>query len=390
MKSSMRARKKKRILLVMPSIYKGGAEYFAVTLGKALIDKNVILHVGFKQTIENKTLIHDFIKIGAKYHRANLEEKEPSKEIMRDFLRRVILMVMLLIKTRPNIVIVVLPWHLWGLSLYFAPAIFNIFCTVIFQLAPYPVKFSKKRLKLIHWSKLRNQTWVAISHDNKLQLQKSFKLNSDSPLEVIYNGVDMSITNEEQKEKYRKKIRRNLGFNDMDQLIITVGRLSHQKGHKFIIPAIHTIIKSFPSVKFLWVGEGEMRVELEKLISDFQVSQYVHLAGERHDISDLLKGSDIFLFPTQFEGGQSFALSEAIANMVPVVTSNASGIPELITDKVHGIIFQKDSSEDLENKLLFALNNPTKMKEMATSAYEHFQKFSKENMLNAYFKVLDI
>jgi glycosyltransferase involved in cell wall biosynthesis len=101
----------------------------------------------------------------------------------------------------------------------------------------------------------------------------------------------------------------------------------------------------------------------------------------------LLKSADLFVFPTHFEGGQSFAIAEAMAYGLPIVTSNASGIPEVIRDRTDGLLFRSGDSCDLLETLRWALRHPEKMREMAESAKQRAQDFTEEKMISKYLEV---
>ncbi|WP_244329404.1 glycosyltransferase family 4 protein [Tolypothrix sp. PCC 7910] len=103
------------------------------------------------------------------------------------------------------------------------------------------------------------------------------------------------------------------------------------------------MVEEFADVKFIWIGEGEQHKYLFKKLKECGLEDNVLFLGYRSDISRLLKAADIFVFPTHFEG-LPFAPIEAMAHDPPIVASDASSIPELIEDKVHGLLFSVGNS----------------------------------------------
>ena len=83
---------------------------------------------------------------------------------------------------------------------------------------------------------------------------------------------------------------------------------------------------------FLWVGEGEMRAELEAALAATGLASRVTFAGFRTDVRRLLRASDIFVFPTLYEGGCSQALLEAMEEGLPIVVSGIAGVREVVAD----------------------------------------------------------
>jgi glycosyltransferase involved in cell wall biosynthesis len=81
------------------------------------------------------------------------------------------------------------------------------------------------------------------------------------------------------------------------------------------------------------------------------------------------------------------ALAEALAYGLPIVSSDASGIPEIVEDKVHGLLFPVGNRDRLRESLLWALRNPESMQEMARNAKQQADKFSQEKMIQAYLDV---
>ena len=102
-----------------------------------------------------------------------------------------------------------------------------------------------------------------------------------------------------------------------------------------------------------------------------------------------MKAADLFVFPTYFEGGQSFVGSEAMAYNLPIITSDASGIPEIIDNKVHGLLFSKGDKEQLKQAIFWALKKPQAMQEMSKNAAMRLQDFSEEKMTKETLKIIE-
>jgi glycosyltransferase involved in cell wall biosynthesis len=93
-----------------------------------------------------------------------------------------------------------------------------------------------------------------------------------------------------------------------------------------------------------------------------------------------LSSGDLFAFPSRFEG-LPFALLEAMAHGLPVVASDAASMPEIISDRVQGLLFPSGDPQRLGETLIWALEHPEKMGRMAERAARRTEDFTEERML---------
>jgi glycosyltransferase involved in cell wall biosynthesis len=272
-----------------------------------------------------------------------------------------------------------------------ACAILNIPTVIAFQLVTEELSLGTVQFKLYHWARGRNQKWIAISENNRELLIKFFRV-SKRDIALIYNGPvfrrDDNLINE--KTNSNREVRIEIGISDSDIIILTVGRMNRQKGYSYIIPAIPHILKKHPNACFVWVGEGEDLSKLKLFLKEYDIKDRVNFLGYRNDIPRLLMASDLFLFPSLYEGGSSIALTEAMAFGLPIVASDASGIPEVVEDNVHGVLFKKADSCSLLVALDWALEHPEKMKEMALNANMRVKEFSSETMTDKTLRLIEL
>ena len=114
----------------------------------------------------------------------------------------------------------------------------------------------------------------------------------------------------------------------------------------------------------------------------------VHLLGERRDIDALTRAADLFVFPTLFEGSP-FALVEAMGRGLPIVTTDASGIPEVVRHGQEGLVVPKENPEALANAILEAMADPERMQTLAARARERARLFSGRSMADRTIEMLD-
>lgn len=377
--------------MILPSTQRGGVEAYALSIASVAVNEGWEVHAAFPKTEETTSLIHDLEKHNVHYHHLKIAEKSTRKwESIGKHYLHFFRTLYLLLQLKPNVTQVILPWPDHCLGSILACGLLKIPTAVVFQLVPFLFEFSNIRLKLYTWTRARNQQWIAVSKQNIQLICKSFKINSEQVL-CIYNGttsmidaVNLSSSNTEQ---LRYQVRQELGLSENSKLAVTVGRLDPQKGYIDIIPAIPYIIKEFPNVRFVWIGDGKLRESLKDKVREQGVENYVLFTGYCSNVPKLLKAADLFVFPTHYEG-QPFALLEAMAHSLPIVASDASAIPEVIENRVHGLLFCTGDSCDLLENLRWALRNPDFMQQLAQNAQLRVQEFSQERMLKQTLSLL--
>lgn len=342
------------------------------------------VHAAFPQTDRTVSLIGDFEAKKVHYHRLEISEvDERELETPRRHFLRLGRTISLLLNIKPDVVHINLPSPVQCFGSILACALLGIPTAVVFQLAPIPVSFSHKKLKVYAWARYNKQQWITVSENNRKCICKSFQIPYDRVLR-IYNGTkvtpDSNICDRENITGLRRQLRQELGVPETTRIALTVGRLHPQKGYSDFIPVIPEIVREFPEVKFAWVGDGEQRDYLLRKLREYNVEDRVLLLGYRSDVPRLLKSADLFVFPTHYEG-QSFALLEAMAHGLPIVTSDASGIPEIVEDKVHALMFRTGEVCDLLEVIRWALRHPDDMQKMGQKAAVHVQSFSEEKMV---------
>ncbi len=139
-----------------------------------------------------------------------------------------------------------------------------------------------------------------------------------SDFTVIRNSIDAKkyIYSPEKYISNRKKLNLENCFT-----VCHVGRFSLPKNHAFIIDVFCELLKREPQAKLLLIGEGELQGEIEKKVNECDINSSVNFLGLRNDVDVLLNASDVFLFPSIYEG-VSLATVEAQAAGLPCVFSD--------------------------------------------------------------------
>lgn len=140
-----------------------------------------------------------------------------------------------------------------------------------------------------------------------------------------------------------------------------VAVLRKAKGHRFLIQAVDRLVREFPAMRLLIVGDGPQERHIRGLIADFGLESSVIMAGNQDDVPSVLKALDVFALPA-LEEALGTALIEAIAMGVPVIASKVGGIPEVLGDA--GLLCPSEDVDALVGCLRTLLTTPSLLAQM--------------------------
>lgn len=164
-------------------------------------------------------------------------------------------------------------------------------------------------------------------------------------------------------------------------VIGNVARLSEQKGHRYLVEAAPRVLERYPRARFVLVGDGELRLELERAVERAGLGGSFVFAGEQDDVPAWLASFDVFAFPSLFEG-LCLAVIEAQAAGVPVVATPVGGIRETVVDGATGLLCPVADPEALADGILQLLDDRDASETMAAEARRRVeQRFDLERMV---------
>lgn len=134
-----------------------------------------------------------------------------------------------------------------------------------------------------------------------------------------------------------ERIRKELGLADGVQIVANLARLDPEKGHIYILQAAREVLNSLKDVKFVIIGNGRLREELESSARRMGIEKNVIFTGYRIDAQAILSLATVVAFPSLKEG-IPLAMLQGMALGKPVVASAVDGIPEVIIDGVNGYL----------------------------------------------------
>ena len=198
---------------------------------------------------------------------------------------------------------------------------------------------------------LRNAAAViALTENLKKKMQEMY--NRD--IFVIGNGVDIEKFGTWSKEAARAE----LNIKESEQVVIFVGSLIPVKGVQYLVEAMNTVIQHFPEARLLLVGDGEEREYLEKLADKLNLAEHITFIGRvaNQRVPEYLVASDLFVLPSLSEGFPNVIL-EAMAAGLPIVTTNVSGLSEIVKDGENGFVVETRNPQQLAEKISLLLSD---------------------------------
>lgn len=202
-------------------------------------------------------------------------------------------------------------------------------------------------------SKITDNLIVVSDYD----MQKGLRhhIAGEAKYRIVRYGIDF----EESKkidESGSINIRAQLGLFEKNPLITMVSCLKPQKAPLDYVEAARLVLKSYPLVRFILVGDGLLRGRVERLIERYRLEDKITLLGWRRDIFQIINNTDIFVLTSLWEG-LPIAVLEAMACARPVVVTNSGAISDIIKDGINGLLASPGDVRGIANRIMKFLGN---------------------------------
>jgi len=224
-----------------------------------------------------------------------------------------------------------------------------------------PKKYSHRFLYRVT-SRLAS-SFIAVSDTVKQSIVETIGPIQDK-ITVIYNGVDV---NRYGKPVDRVGVRAQLGLEANTRLIAVVATLREPKGHRYLIAALASIVMRYPDLHALFIGDGDLREELQAQVEGLNLGDTIHFLGSRSDVPELLAASDLFVLPSLWEG-LPMSLLEAMATGLPIVATQVSGTVQVMLPNETGILVPPGDTRELARAIDRLLSDPVQARVMGAAA----------------------
>ena len=214
---------------------------------------------------------------------------------------------------------------------------------------------------------------VAISDICKRSAVKLYHQTPDR-VACIYNGIDTAAFRAPENTERKK------------ENFVAVGRLSPQKNPQLMLRAFKTAHAQYPGAALCMLGDGKLRPELEQYIHDNGLTDSVRLEGDVSDVRPFLHQAGSYLMSSDYEG-LPVAVLEAMAAGLPILSTKAGGVPDIVWDHKNGLLVDVGDEQGLADAMLTLLRDPEMQRNMAEESEKLALNYDIMNCARSYVEV---
>ncbi len=221
---------------------------------------------------------------------------------------------------------------------------------------------------------------TAVSQNLRDETFRTFKIEKD--IAVIHNFVDVARFARKPIDAFKKVIAPN-----GERVLIHASNFRKIKRVQDVVQIFHNVLKEIPS-KLLFVGDGPERAPAEELARKLGICDQIRFVGKQEQMEDILAIGDLFLLTSEYE---SFGLAalEAMAAGVPVVSTNAGGLGEIMIEGQTGFMGAVGDVDAMSRHALDILRDDDRMQSFKTAAAAHAHQFDIKNIIPIYENLYD-
>lgn len=257
----------------------------------------------------------------------------------------------------------------------------------------HPFQRTLKRRLYVFAEKLtarKTDHFIVVSEDNR-RTGIHYRLFGPENSSLIRSGI--RIGRFRDCEADGQAVKRSLGIDENALLVGMIACFKPQKSPLDFVRVAHRVKKSVPRARFVLVGDGALRGEIENLIEDRGLQKDMCLTGWRRDIPELLRAMDILVLTSKWEGLPR-VFSQARAARRPVVASRVDGAPEAIREGVNGYLLEPGDLAGFAEKITRLLKDDGLREEMGRRGPEGLDEFDIDLMVKSqealYRKLLKV
>ena len=209
-------------------------------------------------------------------------------------------------------------------------------------------------------------------------------------LRQIYSGIDL---NKFAKSAIDPALRSTFAIPDRACIAGTIAAFTGLKDYPTLLHAAKIAVEKNPEIHFIAVGSGRDEAKMQQLAQALAIDSHFHFAGKQSDVGPFLKAFDFFVAASRKEGLGTSVL-DALAVGLPVVGTNAGGIPESVKEGINGLLVPKQNPQAMAAAILQLAADADLRRKFAANAPASVEKFAIENTvaqtIGLYKKLLEI
>lgn len=223
---------------------------------------------------------------------------------------------------------------------------------------------------------------VTICEDLKEKLATKEKI-SRAQITVIPNGIDC-LSGVQTQNWYKRE---ELGIEPRQFVFLNVGNIRPEKGQDILVKAFINVARKYAKAVLFICGDNTNKLwaaSLKSMVSEAKLEKQIKFLGKRADVKELLNIADVFVLSSITEG-MPVSILEAMIAAKPIIVSRVGGIPEMIEEKVTGLMVPPNDVEALSAAMVEVMQNDKLRQDIAKAAREKVKiKFSLNSMLAGY------
>ena len=170
--------------------------------------------------------------------------------------------------------------------------------------------------------------------------------------------------------------------------IVSVGRLTYQKGFDMLIDVAKDVLEKNKEYKWLILGDGEDKNRLQEKINKYNLQDRLILKGKVSNVEDYYKNSSLYVMTSRFEG-LPMTLLEAKSYKMPIVSFDCpTGPSEIIRNNINGYLVKANDIKEMSNKVNSVLLDDKKLKKFSDKAELDIDKFNINSIINKWINIL--
>jgi glycosyltransferase involved in cell wall biosynthesis len=207
---------------------------------------------------------------------------------------------------------------------------------------------------------------------------------------VVVHGIELEPISEAsaRRTELREEVRAELGMAGGELLVLTVAGLRWPKGYDVLLPAARSTLDRGAAVRFVAVGDGSLRRDLEDQHAALSLADRFVFLGERDDVARLLVAADIFVLPSRQEG-LPLALMEAVCAGLPIVATAVGEVPNILTDRTNALVVPAEQPEALADALIDLVDHPELRSQLSLHALGLAERFDVRRCVGEVESVYD-
>lgn len=181
-------------------------------------------------------------------------------------------------------------------------------------------------------------------------------------------------------------LKKELGFNTNDFLLLYVAEFIPRKNHAFLIDSMPELVKKFPKIKLIFVGKGILMEEMKKKRDQLKLNDNIIFFGFRYDVEKFASIADIGVSSSIHEG-LGLGLAEEMLCSIPIVATLDRGHREMVVNGYNGYLFEQGNHNEFIKFISEIYKKENLRKIFGQNAYEKAQEFTIENSLSSMAKI---